>query len=91
MTAGTVTLFRLAIAVARRPSERATRRADAVEHLGGFAYAAVATLHEGKTATWVLVNPRRPVRLQAAQDIATTCPGFVAGSFKVLSSGTSRR
>jgi hypothetical protein len=84
MTAATVTLFRLAIARARRPQERAKHRADAVEHLEGFADAAVATLHEGQTATWVLVSPRRPVRMQAAQDIATTCPGFVKDSFKVL-------
>ena len=84
MTAATVTLFRLAIAKARRPQERAKRRADAVEHLEGFAYAAVATLHEGQTATYVLVSPCRAVRMQAAQDIATTCPGYVPKSFKRL-------
>ncbi len=84
MSPATITLFRLAIAVARRPQERAKRRADAVEHLEGFADAAVATLHEGQTATYVLVSPRRAVRMQAAQDIATTCPGYVAESFKVL-------
>jgi hypothetical protein len=84
MSPATVTSFRRAIAVARRPQERAKRRADAVEHLEGFADAAVATLHEGQSATWVLVSPRCPVRMQAAEDISTTCPGFVADSFKVL-------
>ncbi|MEI6637526.1 MAG: hypothetical protein WCO99_13230 [Planctomycetota bacterium] len=74
MTAATVTSFRLAIARARRPQDRAKRRADATR----------ATLHEGQSASWVMVSPRRPVRLQAAQDIATTRPGFVAGSFRVL-------
>ena len=91
MKTATVTLFRLAIAHAPRAPERAKRRADAVEHLQSFADATLATLHEGQRATWVLVSPRRPVRLQAAEDIARTCPGFVAGSFKVLgTSDTSR-
>ena len=90
-SAATVTLFRLAIARARRPQDHAKRLAEAVEHLEGFADAAVATLHESPSASFVLVSPRRAVRMQAAQDIATTCPRYVAGSFKVLGNGTSRR
>ena len=89
MSTATVTLFRLAIAHARRSPDRAKRRAEAVEHLQGFADATLATLHEGERASWVLVSPRRPVRIQAAEDIARTCPGFVSESFKVL--GTTQR
>jgi hypothetical protein len=33
---------------------------------------------------YVLVEPRRAVRLQAASDIAATCPYYVAKSFKPL-------
>jgi hypothetical protein len=80
----TVTLFRLAIARARRPQDHAKRLADAVEHLEGWANAAVRTHYDGEEATWMLVSPYRPVRFKAAKDIGTTCPRYVAGSFKVL-------
>lgn len=83
-TAATVRLFRLAVARARRPEDHARRLTAAAEHLEGWADATVRTLHEGERASFVLVSPRRPVRPQAAKDIATTCPHYVAGSFKVV-------
>jgi hypothetical protein len=43
----TVTLFRLAIARARRPQDHAKRLADAIEHLEGWANAAVRTHYDG--------------------------------------------
>lgn len=73
--------FRLAVARAKRPQDLAKRLAAAVEHLEGWADAHASTLHEGESVIYVLVEPRRPVRLQAAEDIATTCPYYVAGSF----------
>lgn len=39
---------------------------------------------DSEWALFVLVFSRRPVRAQAAQDIAATCPHSVAGSFKVV-------
>ena len=80
----TVTLFRLAIARARRPRDHAKRLSDAVKHLEGLAKTSVRTHYDGDESTWMLVSTYRPVRFQAAKDIATTCPGYVAGSFKVL-------
>lgn len=82
--AATVRLFRLAVARARRPEDHARRLTAAAEHLEGWADATVRTLHEGERASVVLVCPRRPVRAQAAKDIAATCPQYVAGSFKVV-------
>lgn len=41
--------------------------------------------HDGDCALFVLIFSRRPVRAQAAEGIATTCPHSVAGSFKVMS------
>lgn len=40
--------------------------------------------HDGEWASFVLVCLRRPVRAQAAQDIAATCPHSVTGTFKVV-------
>jgi len=79
-----VSLFRLAVRRAQKRSNQAKRLIEVIEHLGCWAEARVSTVHEGKTATYLLVSPARPVLLQAAKDIATTCPYYVAKSFKVL-------
>jgi hypothetical protein len=75
--------FRLAVARGK-PVQSPVRLSAAIEHLEGWADARTSTLHEGESAVYVLVEPCRPVRLQAARDIATTCPYYVAKSFKPL-------
>jgi hypothetical protein len=75
--------FRLAVARGK-PVQHPVRLAAAIEHLEGWADARTSTLHEGESMVYVLVEVRRPVRLQAARDIAATCPYFVAQSFKPL-------
>lgn len=76
--------FRLAVSRATRAKDVAPRLAAAIEHLEGWADARIRTLHEGEFEVHVLVEPCRPVRLQAARDIATTCPYYVGKSFKPL-------
>ena len=74
-----VPAFRLAVALGDGP-----QLAASIAHLEHWADAvAVVVLDDSATAD-VLVTPRRAVRLQAAEDIATTCPRYVADSFKVL-------
>lgn len=79
-----VTLFRLAVSRTNRLDKQRQRLTEVIEHLECWAEARVSRLHEGAKATYVLVEPARPVRLQAAKDIATTCPHYVAKSFKAL-------
>ncbi len=75
--------FRLAVARGK-PMQHPVRLAAAIEHLEGWADARARTLHEGESVVYVLVEPRRAVRLQAATDIAATCPHYMPKSFKVL-------
>jgi hypothetical protein len=79
-----VRTFRLAVARGKRASDTPPRLAVAIEHLEGWADACTRTLREGESAVYVLVEVRRPVRFQAANDIAATCPHYVPRSFKVL-------
>jgi len=79
-----VTRFRLAVSKATKPDRHRERLAAVIEHLECWAEARVSTLHDGAKHVYVLVEPARPVRLQAAKDIATTCPYYVAKSFKAL-------
>ena len=79
-----VRTFRLAVARGKRTKDTPPRLAAAIEHLEGWADARARTLHEGESVVYVLVEPRRAVRLQAANDIAATCPYYVPKSFKAL-------
>lgn len=79
-----VRLFRLAVQKATTPGKQRQRMVDVLEHLECWAEARVSALHDGAKVAYVLVEPARPVRLQAAKDIATTCPYFVPKSFKAL-------
>jgi hypothetical protein len=75
-----VPAFRLAVARGDGP-----QLAASIAHLEHWADAvAVAVPGYIVTGLVVLVTPRRPVRLQAARDIATTCPRYVPASFKPL-------
>ena len=74
-----VPAFRLAVALGDGP-----QLAASIAHLEHWADAvAVVVLDDSATAD-VLVTPRRPVRLQAAKDIATRCPRYAPASFKPL-------
>ncbi len=79
-----VTRFRLAVTKASKPERHRERLAAVNEHLERWADARVSTLHDGAKAVYLLVEPARPVRVQAAKDIASTCPYYVAKSFKAL-------
>ena len=46
--------------------------------------ATVSVLHDGEGAVYLVVVTARPVRVQAAADIAATTPFYVAKSFKRL-------
>lgn len=82
-----VTLFRLAVRQAPHRSKHPQRINEVIEHLEQWAEARVSMLHDGEKVIYLLVEPARPVRVQAAKDIASTCPHYVVKSFKVLGVG----
>jgi hypothetical protein len=49
-----------------------------------WAASPVSQRHDGEVSAYRIVTPARPVRVQAANDIAATCPYSVAKSFKAL-------
>jgi len=58
--------------------------AAVIEHLGMWTTATVSVLHDGEGAVYLVVVTARPVRVQAAADIAATMPFYVPKSFKRL-------
>ena len=76
--------FRLAVAKANKPDRQRERLAAVIEHLGMWTTATVSVLHDGERAVYFVVVTARPVRVQAAADIAATTPFYVAKSFKRL-------
>ena len=76
--------FRLAIAKANKPDRQRERLAAVIEHLGMWTTETVSVLHDGQRAVYLLVVTARPVRVQAAADIAATTPFYVPKSFKRL-------
>ena len=55
-----------------------------IEHLGMWTTATVSVLHDGERAVYLVVVTARPVRVQAAADMAATTPFYAAKSFKRL-------
>ena len=76
--------FRLAVAKATKADRQRERLAAVIEHLGMWTTATVSVLHDGQRAVYLLVVTARPVRVQAAADIAATTPFYVPKSFKRL-------
>ena len=79
-----VARFRLAVAKGKHTGRQGARLTDAIEHLETWGASAVTLLHDGEASVYLLVTPARPVRVQAAKDIASTCPFYVPKSFKPL-------
>ena len=76
--------FRLAVAKANKPDRQRERLATVIEHLGMWTTATVSVLHDGERAVYLVVVTARPVRVQAAADMAATTPFYAAKSFKRL-------
>lgn len=78
---GKVASFRLSVTKGRTPAVQRSRLTAVIEHLERWADATISPLDENETQVTLAVAPRWPVRLQAAHDIAKTCPHYVRGSF----------
>ena len=82
-TVGRVASFGLSVSKGRTVAVQRVRLRAVIEHLEHWADASIVPLEESPTVLRLSIVPRCPVRLQAAEDIAKTCPHYVAGSFEV--------
>ena len=76
--------FRFQVRLVGKAQQRERRRQAVAEYLDGWVPLRLVAEQPDGRQCWLWIEAARPVPTAAADDFVRGCPGYVAGSFKML-------